>query len=112
MLVANKQSAAVSTEQDERGEGQQRGTAFCPAEAQETSRRGRAGRRALRPRRRQEASERSGRQDLFGCLMGDGGKLEKRNPGQDMKGFGCQTKKFGQSSVGQVARGKSFEKQI
>lgn len=40
MLVANKQCAAVSTEQDERGEGQQRGRAFCPAEARETSRRG------------------------------------------------------------------------
>ena len=41
--------------------------------------------------------------------MGDGGKLEKRNPGQDMKGFECQTKKFGQSSVGQAARGKSLK---
>lgn len=43
---------------------------------------GRAGRRALR----QEASERSGRQDLFRCLMGMVGNLkqeEKPRPGYD-----------------------------
>ena len=71
---------------------------------------GRAGRRARHPRRWQEASERSGRQGLFRCLMGDGGKLrweEKPRPGCEGLPIECQTKMFGQG-----ARERSFEKQM
>lgn len=46
VLVANNQCVAMSTKQDERSEGQQRGRTLCPAEAEKLFPKGRRSRRA------------------------------------------------------------------